>query len=655
MTRPKKSTEPIDSRNSAEIHSERVLSALKRSRLGHLVGRAKAAHSEGGLSLFARRFHRWIQHEWDRRFPSKSYQRWLGENHIPSEEAAKQTDWAENASSRTLISLVCPLHQTPLPVLKQTIQSVLGQTYPYWELCLTLCDDESQELKDDLDRQTQQDERIQVIQVNSNRGISVNTNAAIAAAKGEWIGFLDHDDLLSQDALYTVATHLDANPNCDLLYSDEDLISADGKIRRSPILKPDWSPEMLLHFNYICHFVVARAALIERLGGLRSCYDGAQDWDFLVRAGEQTQRIDHLPRILYHWRESETSTAAGGDAKPYVVDAQQRVLKDCFRRRGIDANIDRARFGHYRPDWEIRDSPLVSIVIPTRDQLELIRQLIDGILHNTQYSNIEIVIVDNGSTNRSTLDFYSELRRRNDIRIIDYREPFNYSVACNRGAAAARGEYVLFMNNDIEITHPGWLNEMLKWGEQPEIGVVGPHLIYPNGRTQHAGIVLGLYGLAGHAFHQCAPETYSPFGMAEWVRNVSAVTGACQLISKSLFDDLGGYDEGYTLLYSDLDLCLRVKQKGFRVVYTPHCRLVHHECSTRNAKREHQDDERRFARMLIDNALISDPYYHPALSATAVAPQLKPKQALNTIDNLQSLLSDAHPPNGDQKVRAPAA
>ncbi len=353
----------------------------------------------------------------------------------------------------------------------------------------------------------------------------------------------------------------------------------------------------------------------------------------LLRIAEQTERIHHIPQILYHWRELSTSTASHLDAKPYVLAAQKAVLQDCYNRRGIAAVVERNRYGHYQPIWKKLSNPLVSIIIPSRNQPKLIRQLLHGLLSRTLHRNLEIVIVDNQSTDPSVFAYYSELKAEARVRVIEYAKPFNYSAACNRGAAVANGEYLLFLNNDIEIVHENWLDELLGWGEQPDVGIAGGHLLYPDGRTQHAGVVLGLYELAGHVFSLANPETSSPFGMAEWTRNVSAVTGACQLMRRSTFQSLGGYDETYTLVYSDLDLCLRIHQLGLRVVYAPSCRLIHHECATREPG-NNKADTLKFAEILRQYKISEDPYYHPALSAHGRVPQLKSQASVNVHDNL---------------------
>lgn len=609
------------------------------NRTYHLIQRAYATFHEGGVSLVVRRLRRWIQHRYSRLFPSHAYQRWIEENSPTDKELRQQREWANTTPEKLLISIVCPVYRTPVNILKETIQSVLNQTYPYWELCLTLCDDESPELKNVISQFANEDRRIHIVGLEKNRGISENTNSALEEVQGTWISFLDHDDLLAPNALYAVAKHITDQPNCDLVYSDEDLLSSTGRFRRSPNFKPAWSPEMLVHFNYICHFVAVRRDVLQRVGGLRSEVDGAQDWDLLLRISEQTQRIHHIPKVLYHWRELSTSTAGQLDTKPYVVSAQKKVVQDTLRRRGISAQVDVLRNGHVHPCWELSKSPLVSVIIPNRDQPHLIRQVVTGILEDTDYPNVHIVIVDNQSTHPDVLAYYASLKQRNQATVVNYPHPFNYSAACNRGAKAALGDYLLFLNNDIEITKKDWLKELVKWALDPGVGMVGPHLLYPNGRTQHAGLVLGLFGLVGHNYYQCSREADSPFGSAEWVRNVTAVTGACQLVSRQLFNQLDGYDEDYRLLYSDVDLCLRIRQQGSRIVYTPHSQLIHHEAATRKSRKEDEKDAQRFAELLAKLEIQVDPYYNSSLSARSTIPQLRFKPELNTAENLQVEIS----------------
>lgn len=598
-----------------------------------LFHRAIAACHEGGVRLLARRFRRWWDHQWASYRPSKAYQRWISENTPSQAELREQRAWSRALQNPTRITLVCPLYHTPIEILKQTIQSVQQQTYPHWQLCLAVSEQESPDLWRTVDQLVAADPRIQVVPLKENQGIAASTNAAITAANADWVGFLDHDDLLAPHALYSVANYLGDHPECDLVYTDEDLLSANGGFRKSPMLKPGWSPEMLLSFNYICHFVVMQKALLQKVGGLRAAYDGAQDWDLLLRVAEQTEEIHHLPQILYHWRESRGSTAGQSGAKPYIAKAQEAVHCDCLTRRQIAAKPAQNRLGHFRLDWDSILDVRVSIIIPNRNQPHLIRKVVEGVLYETAYQNTEIIIVDNQSTDPEVLRLYKKWQADKRVQVLAFEECFNYSKACNRGAAVATGEFLLFLNNDVHVIDPNWLSELLGWARQPGVGVVGGHLIYPDGRTQHAGIALGLYELAGHMFSAAPPETTSPFGMAEWLRNVSAVTGACQLIRHSLFESLAGYDEGFRIVYSDLDLCLRASLLGHRIVYTPYSRLIHHECSTREPG-NNLADARRFAHRLLSYGVQTDRYYHQALSAFARCPQFKSQLSPNVAGNL---------------------
>lgn len=598
-----------------------------------LLGRAVTAYHDGGMHLLARRFRRWWDHKWTCYRPSKAYQRWIIENSPSDAELLHQRASYNTKLPPIPISIVCPIHNTPIDILKQTIQSVQQQTYPHWQLCLAISEKESRDLWQTVLQFVAADSRIQAVPLKENQGIAASTNAALRAAHADWVAFLDHDDLLAPHALYSVADYLGQHPECDLVYTDEDLLSANGGFRKSPVLKPDWSPEMLLSFNYICHFIVVRKVLVEKVGGLRPAYDGAQDWDLLLRVAEQTDQIHHLPQILYHWRESRASTAGRPGAKPYIAQAQEAVLRDCLARRQISAKPARNRSGHFRLDWDGTEDLPVSVIIPNRNQPQLIAKIVKGLLYNTACQNTEIIIVDNLSTDPEVLKLYKTWQGTERIKVIGYEEPFNYSEACNRGAAAATGEFLLFLNNDVQVIHPTWLTELLGWAKQPGVGIVGGHLLYPDGRSQHAGVVLGLYELAGHMFSAAPPETSSPFGMAEWLRNVSAVTGACQLVRRSLFESLGGYDEGFRIVYSDLDLCLRASLLGHRIVYTPYCRLIHHECSTREPG-NNLADARRFAQRLLSHGIKTDRYYHPALSAYGRCPQFKSRMSQNVAENI---------------------
>ena len=516
------------------------------------------------------------------------------------------------------------------------MQGLSAQTYPNWQLCLALADDEPASLQKLVARLAQADSRVKVARIRTNQGISRSSNAALGIATGDFIGLLDHDDLLAPFALYEVARVLDARPECDLIYSDEDKLSADGRERSLPVIKPDFSPEMLLGHNYLCHFTVVRRSLVEAVGGFRSHYDSAQDWDLYLRIAQRTQNIQHIPACLYHWRAAPTSCASGLAAKPDALESQRRVIEDHFARQGTLAQARIEPNGTFRVTWPLPALPRVSVIIPNRDKPELIRRSMAGLLEETDYSDLEIVIVDNGSTDPATLACYERLRARG-VTIVPFPESFNYSAMCNAGARAASGELLLFLNNDTEVLHADWLMEMVRWAQRPGIGVVGAQLLFPDGSIQHAGMVLGMRTLCGHVFHRASPEHGSAWGGSQWYRNLLAVTGACQLVSRAVFDEIGGFDEGYRVGYSDVVLCLEAWRAGYRNLYTPYARLIHHECSTRE-RVDPVDDARRFAGYLQGIRLLSDPYYNELLAAESQAPELQIGSARTAAEVLRSEL-----------------
>lgn len=608
-------------------------SGTRRRRVLQLSKRSWQVYRAGGVGRLQKGILRWVQRQYRRFNPIDPYKQWIAQFEPGPVDLDRQRHWSETNSSRMQISIVTPLYQPPLKVLKETVQSVQDQSYPYWCLYLVVAEGESPRLKRWVEQATRNDPRVRIVWIPRNEGISAATNAALDVADDEYVAFLDHDDTLAPFALYEVVRHLEEYPETDVVYSDEDLISSDGRRRYSPVLKPDWSPEMLLNHNYICHFTLLRRSLVMEQGGLRPQFDGTQDWDLLLRVTEQTDRVHHIPQVLYHWRQSAISTSGNIDAKPYAISAQQEALKDWFGKRGLTVEIHEGVYGLMRPVWPVQGEPLVSIVIPNKNRLDLIERSVQGLLEFTDYSHVEIVIVDNQSTDPDVLEYYERITVEHDVQIVPFNRPFNYSAACNAGAKIARGEYLLFLNNDIAVTHSDWLDELLRWAQHSKVGLVGPKLVYPDGTIQHAGMVLGLHGLVDHPFRG-APEKFSGiFGAVEFCRNLSAVTGACQLLSRALFWEVGGYDEEFQLTFSDVTLCLKIRELGYRIVYTPYCRLIHDECATR--KGDVESDARRFAHFLSRHRIYRDPYFHPALSASSNIPQFSLENDSNAETNLR--------------------
>ena len=503
----------------------------------------------------------------------------------------------------------------------------MGQDYSNWELCIT--DDGSRkESITTLLGALQDDPRIKIVELEQSRGIAIATNSSIAMATGDWMVFLDHDDLLTRDALGRIAAAIEGNPGLRLIYSDEDKISSWGW-RFDPYFKPDWSPELLLSQNYLCHLVAVRADLFRELGGIREGFDGAQDWDFVLRAAELclAEEIHHIPHILYHWRTARGSTARSAKSKPAVPDASKRALKEACDRKGIviEGIEQMSRGGHFRIRRSLPSPPpLVSVIIPTRNQPELLKKCLLGLREKTDYPALEILVVDNGSDDPAMEEIYS--REREGIRLLRDPRPFNFSAMNNQATEQAAGEILLLLNNDVEPLDPDWLREMVTHAVCPEIGAVGAMLLYPDGRIQHAGITLGISGpmrvggVAGHPGKRMRPDKRVMGNLLRVTRNVSAVTGACLAIRKTIYQEVGGFDEeGLPVAFNDVDFCIRVMQAGYRNLWTPHARLTHHESLSRGG----EDSPEKIARFrrevgimrkrwgeLLDN----DPYYNPNLT-----------------------------------------
>ncbi|HEX9414175.1 MAG TPA: glycosyltransferase family 2 protein [Ktedonobacterales bacterium] len=552
----------------------------------------------------------------------------------PSEtELAQQRAWT--SSARPLISVVTPVYNTPLPILRATIESVISQTYAHWELCLVDGASTLPGVGELLTEVAAAEPRIRIKTLDHNRGIAGNTTEAVRMATGEYALFLDHDDTLAPNALFEVARAILDDPQVDIIYFDEDKLTADGRRRLDPFFKPDWSPEMLLSANYLMHAVLRRDVFAQ-VGGFDPAAEGTQDWDLMLRCTERTQAIRHIPKVLYHWRMMPGSTAAEFTAKPYVFENQLRCVANHLQRQGVrEAQASFPRLGVLRVSWPTRH-PQVSIIIPTKDNVKLVRPCLDSIRTRTSYHQFEIILVDTGSRDRDTLAYYDELAGDERVRIVQYTKPFNYSAANNFGAQHATGDLVLFLNNDIEVLEPDWLEELVRWAERPEIGIVGAKLLYPSGLIQHAGVVIGMEGHASHIFWGSREDTGGIFGSVEWYRNYLAVTGACMIMRRQVFDEIGGFDEDYQLVFSDVEICLRAVEKGYRNVYCPFARLTHHEGGSRGQRMPPADLVRGYGHMrrLVE---AGDPSFNPNLSYASRIPVLARKAEERRLDRLSRM------------------
>jgi glycosyltransferase involved in cell wall biosynthesis len=523
-----------------------------------------------------------------------------------------------------LISILLPVYNPPLTLLEAAIDSVRSQIYPRWELCIA--DDASTDpaVRPFLEKIAASDARIKLTFRNRNGHISACSNSALEMASGEWCALLDQDDAFAENALALVALEIDRHPDAGLIYSDEDKIDEDG-VRSNPFFKPDWNPELFLGQNYINHLGCYRADLLREIGGFREGFEGSQDYDLALRCVERlrSEQIRHIPRILYHWRMVTGSLAAVVDAKPYAREAARRAIADHVNRRGTPGTVtacpennESHRFIHAVP----QPAPLVSIIIPTRDRVRLLKRCIESLRAVTDYQPFEIVVTDNGSVEPETLAFLRDAEVDDSIRVLTESGPFNYSRLNNCAATQARGEILVFLNNDTEIDDPGWLTEMVSHAARAEVGAVGARLWFPDGTLQHGGVILGLGGVAGHALPHIPHGHPGYFNRALLQQNYSAVTGACMAMRKVVFEELGGFDEeNLGVSFNDIDLCLRLIQRGYRIVWTPYANLIHHESASRGHQRtteEQKEFERavEFMQTRWGAQLLGDPFYNPNLS-----------------------------------------
>lgn len=557
------------------------------------------------------------------------YEQWYENHKALPEELEKQKN--EKWKRKPLISIVVPVYNTPQVFLRQMIESVQNQSYSEWELCIGNASPENKEMKKILE-EYKNDARIKEVEIPENKGISQNTNRAMEIASGELIGLLDHDDLLAPNALYEIAKAVNEHPDAEVIYTDEDKVTTDLKEHFQPHLKPDFNLDLLRSNNYICHFFVASRDLIKRVGGFRPEFNGAQDYDLILRCTEQAKQIVHIPKILYHWRVHKASTADNPASKMYAFDAGKRAIEEQLIRCRTKGTVQHTKdLGFYRVKYEICGEPLVSIIIPNKDQSEALKKCLDSIREKTSYRNYEIIIVENNSEEPETFAFYKKIAGEK-IKIVTWEGEFNYSAINNFGVRHARGDYLLLLNNDVEIINGDWLTEMLSHCQRKEVGIVGAKLYYPDNTIQHAGIIIGIGGVAGSVFVGL-PRAFSGYlHKASIQLDLSAVTAACMLVKRSVFEQVGGLEEKLKVAFNDVDFCLRVREKGYLVVYDPYAELYHYESKTRGAE-DTKEKIRRFQTEIeymrshwIGLLKKGDPYYNCNLSLTKWDYSLKNNQ-----------------------------
>ena len=519
-------------------------------------------------------------------------------------------------------SIVVPVYDTPVLLLEKLLTSVIEQWYPHWQLILA---DDASPATATRDFLTQLDDpRIQVLTLEKNSGIAGATNAAIARASGDYVVLLDHDDELTADCLYELAGCIDRE-DPDYIYSDEDKIDCDG-LYTEPHFKPDWSPDTMMSTMYTCHVSCVRRSLLEELEGLRSSCDGCQDWDLVLRLSEKTSRISHVAKVLYHWRIIPGSTAEDLAAKSYVLDASQRVRREALERRGLCGTLEAVDqvAGYFRVNYALQGTPLISIIIPTRDNGAVLRRCLDSLQAQSSNRNYELILVDNGSVDPATLSLFDELRSWDSVNLLTHDAPFNFSELNNIGATAAKGELLLFLNDDTEILTPDWLERLGGYGQLAHVGAVGAKLLYPSGNeVQHAGII-NLEDGPGHAFLRQPADSPGYFMRNLLEYNWLAVTGACLMVARSKFQQVGGFDETLPIAYNDVELCLRLREAGYYNVVCPAVQLIHHESLSRGLdhddeqKRNRLDNDKKRLAQLHPQFFQHDPFYNPNLHPNGI-------------------------------------
>lgn len=519
-------------------------------------------------------------------------------------------------------SVVVPLYHTPAKFLKDLVRSMMYQSYANWELCLVNASPEDVHLTSLLENWAMRDKRIRVIRLEKNLGIAQNTNAGIEASTGEFIAFLDHDDFLEPDALFCYVDALNKDKTIDVFYSDEDKTDEYAAHYFYPHFKSDFNIDLLHANNYMCHFLAVRKSLVDTVGGLNEKFDGAQDYDFVLRLTENTKKIYHCPRILYHWRCSNQSTAASQGNKMYAIHAGKAALNAHYKRIGWNARAQEGAVdGWYQTKFTLKEEPLVSILIPNKDHTDDLDVCLNSFFERADYQNYEFIIIENNSVLPETFAYYEKIEKEHDnVKVVYWEAGFNYSAINNFGFKFAKGDYIMLLNNDVELITPDIFQSMLGFCMRPEVGIVGAKLLYNDHTVQHAGVLVGAGGLADHVFKGIHEDDPGYMGRAISSQDVSAVTAACLLVKRSVYEEVGGLEDEFQVAFNDVDFCLKVRKAGYLIVYDADVKLFHYESKSRGM----EDTTERFIRfgnemMLLNSkwdilSTFVDPYYNPNLS-----------------------------------------
>lgn len=548
------------------------------------------------------------------------YDTWLRIMRVSRQELFEQRKTKFSYAPK--FSVVVPLYHTPAKFLKDLVRSMMYQSYANWELCLVNASPEDVHLTSLLENWAMRDKRIRVIRLEKNLGIAQNTNAGIAASTGEFIAFLDHDDFLEPDALFCYADALNKDKTIDVFYSDEDKTDEYAAHYFYPHFKSDFNIDLLHANNYMCHFLAVRKSLVDTVGGLNEKFDGAQDYDFVLRLTENTKKIYHCPRILYHWRCSNQSTAANQGNKMYAIHAGKAALNAHYKRIGWNARAQEGAVdGWYQTKFTLKEEPLVSILIPNKDHTDDLDVCLNSFFERADYQNYEFIIIENNSVLPETFAYYEKIEKEHDnVKVVYWEAGFNYSAINNFGFKFAKGDYIMLLNNDVELITPDIFQSMLGFCMRPEVGIVGAKLLYNDHTVQHAGVLVGAGGLADHVFKGLHEDDPGYMGRAISSQDVSAVTAACLLVKKSVYEEVGGLEEEFQVAFNDVDFCLKVRKAGYLIVYDADVKLFHYESKSRGM----EDTTERFIRfgnemMLLNSkwdilSTFVDPYYNPNLS-----------------------------------------
>ncbi|BBK78193.1 glycosyltransferase family 2 protein [Clostridium butyricum] len=595
-----------------------IKKCLKSNKYTHLLCKALKCLKNNGIKFTIKKI--------KQKFNSTSvYKDYIQNNFLTEEERKIQTNIKFDKNIK--FSILVPIYNTPKKYLCEMIDSCINQTYSNWELCLADgSDKEHSYVGNIINNYAKNDTRIKYKVLKNNGGISENTNECIKMSCGDYIGLFDHDDLLHPSALFEYMKVIQKE-NADLIYSDEAVFEKNLKDIKTIHFKPDFAIDTLRTYNYICHFTVFKKSLLDKVGMFRKEFDGAQDHDMIFRLTEHSENIIHIPKVLYYWRSHPQSTSQDINSKSYAIDNGIKAVNGHLKRCNINgfAKSSEEFPTIYRLTYEIKDNQMISIIIPNKDNIKVLDTCINSIMKKSTYNNFEIVIVENNSTEKETFDYYDKLEKYENIRVIKYETDgeFNYSAINNYGVKYANGEHLLFLNNDIEVISENWLQEMLMYSQRKDIGAVGAKLYYENETIQHAGVIIGIGGFAGHSHRHVDRRSGGYFSRCKIQQNLSAVTAACLMMRKNVFEEINGFDESFKVALNDVDLCMRIRKVGYLIAWTPYAELYHYESISRGyedtpeKQKRFEGEVKKFQDRWKKELEKGDPYYNPNLTLGA--------------------------------------